>query len=93
MRHVRVAAVDLARRDDAHRRLLREHRAHLHRRGVGAQQHRAARPDGGLVDVEGVLHVARGVVRRDVERLEVVVVELDLRALGDLEAQPREDGA
>src|SRR3546814_3286192 len=32
-----------------------------------------------IIDVERVLHVARGMVRRDAERLEVVAVELHLR--------------
>ena len=40
--------------------------------------------------VERVLHVARGVVLRDVEGLEVVVVELDLGPLGDGEPHPGE---
>ena len=80
-----VATVDLAGNNDAQGRLLRQHRADLHRRRVGAQQ-------GALPDVERVLHVPRRVVARNVERLEVVVVALDLRALGDREAEPREDG-
>ena len=41
--------------------------------------------------VERVLHVARGMVRRHVERFEVVVVVLDLRAFEHLVAQARED--
>ena len=41
-------------------------------------------------DVEGVLHVAGGVVLRDVERLEVVVVRLHLGPVGDREAEPHE---
>ena len=41
--------------------------------------------------VERVLHVARGMVRRHVERFEVVVVVLDLRALEDLVAHAAED--
>ena len=52
-------------------------------RGVRAQQDLPAH-------VEGVLHVARGMVLRDVERLEVVVVELDLGALGHREAHAGE---
>jgi hypothetical protein len=43
------------------------------------------------LDEERVLHVARGVVRREVQGLEVVVVELDLRARRDLEAELGED--
>jgi hypothetical protein len=80
-----VAAVDLAGHDDPDRWLLGQHRADLYRRGVGPQQ-------GALADVERVLHVARGVVAWNVERLEVVVVALDLRTLGHREAEPCEDG-
>ena len=42
-------------------------------------------------DEERVLHVARRMVGGNVERREVVVVVLDLRALGDAEAQADED--
>jgi hypothetical protein len=40
----------------------------------------------GRIAAEGVLHVARGVVARDVQRLEVVPVELDLGTVEHLEA-------
>ncbi len=43
------------------------------------------------LEVEGVLHVARGVVGRHVERLEVVVVVLDLGAVVHLVAHRHED--
>src|SRR5438876_8436878 len=39
MRGVGIDPIGAARADDADRRLLAQHRAHLHRRGVGAQQH------------------------------------------------------
>jgi hypothetical protein len=42
-------------------------------------------------EVEGVVHRARRMVRREVQRLEVVEVVLDLRAVGELVAQARED--
>ena len=42
-------------------------------------------------EVERVLHRPRRVVGRDVERREVVVVELDLGALDDVEAHAQED--
>ena len=44
-----------------------------------------------VVEVEGVLLVTRRVVRRNVERLEVVVLRLDLRAFFDGEAQRGEE--
>jgi hypothetical protein len=40
-----------------------------------------------VLQEEGVLRVARRVVEREVERLEVVVVVLDLGALGDAVTQ------
>ena len=42
-------------------------------------------------DVEGVLHVARGVILGHRQRFEVVEVGLDLRPVGDGEAELRED--
>jgi hypothetical protein len=90
-----VGAVDAPRADDPDRRLASpQHGADLDRRGVGPQHHVALRLTGaeaGLVHVEGVLHVAGGVVGRDVEGLEVVPVELDLRPVGHLVAEPLED--
>ncbi len=47
VRDVRVGAVDLARRDDAHRRRLRDHGADLHRAGVRAQEKLLLRALGG----------------------------------------------
>ena len=69
------------------RRALRLHHADLHRRGVRAQQHLL-----GLAEphVERVLHRARGMARREVQRLEVVPVELDLGTFGDLVAHADE---
>ena len=69
----------------AHRLL---HQVDLHRRGVGAQQHRLGLAD---VEVHGVVHAAGRVGRRHVERLEVVPVRLGLGALGDGEAHADED--
>ena len=98
VRGVRVAPVHLAEAHDVHRRLLLLHDAHLHGRGVRAQQHAAVgvhdRLGHGLAlldDPEGVVGGARGVAGRRVQRREVVVVELDLGALGDPVAEPDED--
>ena len=44
-----------------------------------------------LAQVQRVLHVARGVIRRHVERFEVVIVVLGLGAVEDLVPLPRED--
>ena len=62
VRRVVVFAIHLARRDDAHRRLLRQHGADLDRRGVRAQDQPPTRGTGqrqGL-HIERVLHIALG---------------------------------
>ena len=41
--------------------------------------------------IEGVVHLPRRMLGRDVERVEVVQVVLDVRALGDGEAHVAED--
>ena len=79
MRHVGIAAIDAARHDHAQRRLVAQHRAHLHRRGVRAQQ-------AAVGEVERVVHRPRRMVRGDVERLEVVPVVLDFGTVLDREA-------
>ena len=83
MRRVAVDAVDATRRDDLDRRRVRFHVADLDRRRVRAQHHAA-------FDVERVVHRARRMVLRRVERGEVVEVVLDLRTVGDVEAERAE---
>ena len=61
------------------------------RRFAGRGRRRAARARERLPQVERVLHVARGVVRRHVQGFEVVVVVLGLRPVEDLVALARED--
>ena len=89
MEHRRVPQVVVVpehppRADHPDRRPARQHGADLHRRGMGAQQQ-------AVLEEEGVLRVARRVVRREVERREVVEVGLDLRTLGHAVAEPGED--
>src|SRR2546423_9835799 len=74
--------------DDVDGRFVRFHGPDLHRRGVGSQHHLlvATQPH-----VQRVLHGTRRMRRRDVERLEVVPVVLDLRTFGDAVPQPGED--
>ena len=84
--HVRVPAVDLARGDDAHRGPAFLHDPDLHGGGVGAQQHL-------VVEIKGVLHVPGRVVRREIQGLEIVPVQLDLGAGDGLETQVQEDVA
>src|SRR5690606_8018750 len=86
---VAVAAVDLAGGDHAQRRRVLLHEAHLHARGVGAQQPALAALVG--AHVEGVVHGPRRMVRREVQGLEVVPVVLDLRAFGQLVTHAGED--
>ena len=83
--HVRIPAVGLARHDDPDRRPLRFHGADLHGRGVGAEQHLFGHE-------QGVLHVPGRMVLGKVQGLEVVVIQLDLGAFGDVEAHAAEDG-
>ena len=79
-----VRTVNTARRDNTDRRLALFHRADLHRGCLGTQNDIVR-------DIEGVLRVARRMILRDVQRLEVVVVELDLRAFRDREAKTEEN--
>ena len=66
-----------------------QHGAHLHRRGVGAQQQaRAVRL---RIEEERVVHVARRMVFREIELGEIVVVGLDVRPFGDGKAHVGED--
>ena len=86
---VRVAAIDAAGRDDAKWRLLLKHGADLHRARMGAEYRpRAVRP---LGEIEGVVILPRGMLRRNVERGEIVEVGLDVGAFGDGETHIGED--
>ena len=92
MEHRGVGGVELvgpegtAGTGDVDGRLTVEHRADLHRRGVCPQDLATALGR----HVEGVLQGARGMIREEVERVEVVVLGLDLRPLGDLPAHRHE---
>ncbi len=80
----RIAAIASAGRYDPHRRLLLLHDPYLHGRSLATQQYLVA-------DVERVLLIHGRVVFRIVERLEAVVVVLNLGPLGDHEAQSQEN--
>ena len=71
---------DAARRDHAQRRPEFPHAAHLHRRSVGAQQQAVREP-------ERVLHVARRMLRRNIQRVEVVIFGFDFRSVEHGEAE------
>ena len=79
-----LIAVDGARGDDADGRFVGLEDADLGVGGVGAEEHVGA-------DVEGVLHVAGGMVGRKVEPFVVVVVGIDVGAVLDGEAHAGED--
>ena len=74
-------------RDDVHRQFTLEQGADLHGRGVGAQH----LPGALGRDVEGVLFAAGRVVRREVQRVEVELLGLDLGTLGQFPAH-RDEG-
>ena len=96
VRRVAVRPIDAARRDHAQRRAARigfdhvQHRADLHRRGVGAQQHLALFCTA-IREIERVVHRPRRMALGHVERGEVVPVVLDLGPGGDGEAHVGED--
>ena len=76
----RVIAMHLARNDDAHRRRLRFHGPHLHRRSVCAQQQPVAQRTPLLIrNHQRILRIPSRMPRREVHALEVVEVGLDLR--------------
>ena len=85
-----VAAKGAAGHDDADRRLLRQHGADLHRRGMGAQ-HLAAAIGGARRQIEGIVLLPRRMLGRNVERGEIVEILFDMRAFGDGEAHLAED--
>ena len=80
----RIGAVNPAGRNDADGRLLLLHHTDLHRRSLRAQEHLFS-------DIEGILRIARRVIRRNIQRLKVIVIPLDLRAGGYLKAHAEED--
>ena len=82
-----VGAVHLAGAHDVQGQLAREHRAHLHRGGVGAQQQVSVL----RLNVEGVLHFAGRVVRLNVQSVKVVPLGLQLGAVGNLPAHADEN--
>ncbi len=105
VRGVGVGAVYAAGDHHVQRRRVCLHRAHLHRRGVRAQDELLGRQRRGRLPgrrlgrleqvgtryVEGVSARPRGVRRAVIERVEVVADRLDLRPLHHRETEPEED--
>ena len=81
MRLVGIATVGAPRANDPDRRLLRQHRAHLHRARMRAQHFARAIRAG--IEKESVVHVARRMVRRKIQFREIIIVGLDVRPFGD----------
>ena len=81
---VGVATVNASWRDYPERRLEPGHGADLHGRGVRAQEQ-------SVLQIERCLHVARGMVGREIQRGEIVKVGLGVRAFLDPEAHAFED--
>ena len=86
-----LVAVNATRADDADGRLVALHSAYLYRAGVAAQHDIAGDVLVILLDEEGVLHVAGGVVGSEVQRTEYVPVVLNLGTISNGKAQTRED--
>ena len=84
VRHIRIDAIDAARRDHRQRRLLRAHAANLHGRGMRAQQPPVRK-------IKRVVHGARRMILRNVQRFEIMEVILDFRPRGHLKSGLRED--
>ncbi|OIQ70853.1 hypothetical protein GALL_475300 [mine drainage metagenome] len=89
MRSVRIDAVGPARTDHPDRRLLSEHGTHLHRRGVGAQQH--ARAVFLRIEEKRVVHLPRRMAFGKIQLCKIVVVGLDIRTFGDRKSHVGED--
>ena len=93
--HRRVGGVQLiraegpARAEHVHGQVPFQHGTDLHRRGVGAQHQVCFR----RLHKERVLHLARRVVRLEVQGVEVEPLGFNFRAFGDLPAHAHEDVA
>ena len=88
---VAVGAIDPARRDDAERRALRLPSSGSAPARCACAAHRGLVSPSRGSQVEGVLHRPRRMVLRHVERGEIVPFVLDLRPLGDREAEVGEN--
>ena len=79
-----IRTVNTAWCNDADRWFLFFHNTDLHWGGLGSQNDI-------VVDIEGILGISCRVILWDVERLEVVVVKLNLRSLCNIKAHAHED--
>src|SRR5690606_7854720 len=79
-----VVAIASAGRNDANGRTMRFHDADLHRGGLSSQQT-------AVVEVKGIREIARRMVRRSIQGVEVVKLVVDVRPFRDLKTQAEED--
>ena len=86
---VGIDAIGPARTDDADRRPLGQHGAHLHRRGVGTEQH--ARAVFLRIEKERVVHLPRRMAFGKIQFGEIVIVGLDIGTFGDGKSHVSED--
>ena len=86
-----IGAVDATGADDADGRALRLERADLHRAGMGAQHERRAIIALGAVHVKRIHLGAGGMMAGDIERVEIIPIGFDARALGHAKAHIGKD--
>ena len=80
-----VAPVTTPRTDDSHRRRLPLHDPNLHRAGLRAQA-------AAIGQIEGILDIARRMLRGRIQRIEIMVDRLEVRPIGDHEPHASENG-
>ena len=85
-----IAAIGAPGCDDPDRRFGFFHRPDLDRGGMGAQDQTLARR-AGAGQIERVVHLARGMFRRNIEGVEIVKIVFDIGAFGDGKAHLAED--
>jgi hypothetical protein len=73
---VTIPPEDLSRDDDPEGRAPPSHGPDFYRRGVGPQEK-------AVLEIKGVLHISRRMVRGDIKAFKVVEVVLDFRSVGN----------
>ncbi len=93
VRHVIVRTIRAAKADDLDWRFMSHHMTDLHSRGVRAEQLALAFAFFGFVvrQIESIVHFARRVAGREIERSEIMEVILDVRTFGNRKAHVAEN--
>src|SRR5579883_7148 len=89
VRLIRIATVCPPRTNDADRRLLGEHRTHLNRACVGAQE--LACPSRAGAKEESIVQISCRMIWGKIQLAEIIVIGLDVWAFGNGETQVREN--